>query len=131
MSITFNWFKYAIVKRSSVSSVDYYHWYGEKTLVYKGGGNTSHSAGNISIVQELISKYGDGKQIPYVNTCDIGDSFTVENNLDPILIKPNEMSSICDRILAETEVDASDMRDRIEWFKDLSDDGYYLTYDAD
>ena len=46
-------------------------------------------------------------------------------------INDSRKCSICDRILARTEVDASGMCGRIKWFKDLSDYGYYLTYDAD
>jgi len=49
----------------------------------------------------------------------------------PGLIEPKEMSLICDKILSDTEVDEVDMRDRIEWFKQLSDEGYYLTYNND
>ena len=39
------------------------------------------------------------------------------------------MFDICQRILEGKEVDDVGMRDRIEWFKQLSDDGYYLSYD--
>ena len=39
------------------------------------------------------------------------------------------MSEICKKILAESDVDKVDMRHRIEWFKELSDHGFYLTYD--
>jgi hypothetical protein len=34
-------------------------------------------------------------------------------------------------ILNGTEVDDIDMRSRFEWFKKLSDDGYYIAYDYD
>lgn len=41
------------------------------------------------------------------------------------LINPKEMIEICNKILADTEVN---MRHRIEWYKRLSEEGYYLTY---
>ena len=39
------------------------------------------------------------------------------------------MSDICQKILDGAEVDEVGMRERIEWFKQLSDEGYYLSYD--
>lgn len=33
------------------------------------------------------------------------------------------------RIADGSEIDKVDMRSRIEWFKKLSDQGYYLSYD--
>lgn len=97
--------------------------YDETKLEYIGGGDTSHSSGNIGKVQYLIEKYS-GKRIPII----CADWIDSENYILP-LIKPEEMSIICEKILQGTEVDEVDMRDRIEWFKQLSDQGYYLTYD--
>lgn len=120
MSIGFNWFKSYEVKKN-----DYGYWYDDYSLKYVDGGDTSHSAGNIIKVQDLIEKYSNGKRIPsvckdWINT----EDYKIEN-----LIEPQEMSNICDKILSNKEVDEVDMRNRIEWFKKLSDDGYYLTYD--
>ena len=39
------------------------------------------------------------------------------------------MSQICKKILADDEVDKVNMRHRIELFKNLSDEGYFLSYD--
>lgn len=41
------------------------------------------------------------------------------------------MSDVCKKILENSDVDTVDMRDRIEWFKKLSDEGYYLSYDLE
>lgn len=113
MSRGFNWFKSYEIYRAN----EFYHDY---ELRYIGGGDTSHSAGNITIVQDLLEKYG-GVSIPYI------DHYDVQEN--PILIEPELMSEACNKVLQTTEVDEVDMRYRIEWFKKLSDEGYYLTYD--
>lgn len=120
MSIGFNWFKkYKIIHRAAPS---FYDWY---ELNYLYGNSTCHSAGNVVKVQNLIEKYS-GKRIPSINEeCIV----SVDYELD--LIEPNEMVEICDKILSSTEVDKVCMRDRIEQFKKLSEEGYYLTYDID
>ena len=97
--------------------------YDDTKLEYIGGSNTSHSGGNICKVQNLIEKYS-GKTIPIV----CADFIDSEDYKLP-LIEPKEMSNICKKILQGTEVDKAGMRDRIEWFRQLSDEGYYLTYD--
>lgn len=113
MSRGFNWFKgYEIYLADEL-----YHNY---NLRYIDGGSTSHSPGNITDVQDLLEKYG-GITIPYVETIDVYDI--------PEFIEPKTMSEVCDVILHTAEVDEVDQRDRIEWFKKLSDDGYYLSYD--
>lgn len=119
MSKGFNWFKkYEIIHKIPYNP--YFDWYG---IEYLDGDSTSHSVGNIIKVQNLIEKYS-GKRIPVVNE-DWIDS--VIYKLD--LINPEEMVEICNKILADEEVDKVDMRHRIEWFKKLSEEGYYLTYD--
>lgn len=120
MSIGFNWFKkYEIIHRAAPS---FYDWY---ELNYLYGNSTCHSAGNVIKVQNLIEKYS-GKRIPSINEEYID---SVDYELD--LIEPNEMVEICNKILSSTEVDKVCMRDRIEQFKKLSEEGYYLTYDID
>lgn len=120
MSIGFNWFKkYEIIHRMAPS---FYDWY---ELNYLYGNSTCHSAGNVIKVQNLIEKYS-GKRIPSINEECID---SVDYELD--LIEPNEMVEICNKILSSTEVDKVCMRDRIEQFKKLSEEGYYLTYDID
>lgn len=118
MSIGFNWFKkYKIIHRAAPS---FYDWY---ELNYLDGDSTSHSAGNVIKVQNLIEKYS-GKRISSISGECIN---SVDYELD--LIEPNEMVEICNKILSSTEVDEVHMRDRIERFKKLSEEGYYLTYD--
>lgn len=119
MSKGFNWFKnYKITHMLA----DHY-WYSYYSLSYIDGGSTSHSAGNIIKVQNLIEKYGN-KTIPIVN-----EEWIDSVDYDLELIEPKEMVEICNKILANTECDEVYMRNRIEWFKKLSEEGYYLTYD--
>ena len=119
MSTVFNWFKkYEIFQKIPYNP--YFDWYG---IAYLDGDSASHSVGNIIKVQNLIEKYS-GKRIPVVNE-DWIDSVDYDLNL----INPEEMVEICNKILADTEVDKVDMRHRIERFKKLSEEGYYLTYD--
>lgn len=117
MSIGFNWFKDYKIK------VEECNFFRDVTLNYLDGGSTSHSSGNITKVQTLIEKYGRVR-IPVI--C---EDFIESENERLELIEPQVMSQICEEILCETEVDEYDMRDRIEWFKKLSDEGYYITYD--
>ena len=113
MSRGFNWFK-----ETEIYLAD--ERYCEYNLKYIGGDSTSHSPGNITKVQTLLEKYG-GVTLPYI------DTYNVINK--PDLVEPRIMSAACDKVLQTSEVDELDMRDRILWFKKLSDQGYYLSYD--
>ena len=117
MSTGFNWFKDYKIK------IEEDRYLKDVTLTYLDGGSSSHSGRNISKVQDLIERYGKIR-IPVV--C---EDFIKSENEKIDLIEPEMMSEICDKILQETEVDKVGMRHRIEWFKKLSDEGYYITYD--
>lgn len=120
MSFGFNWFKtYKITIHRGTVIWDY----DDKNLEYIGGDSTSHSGRNIELVQDLIEKYS-GKRIP-----EIEPDWIKSEDEDLHLIEPKEMSDICQKILDGAEVDEVGMRERIEWFKQLSDEGYYLSYD--
>lgn len=117
MSTGFNWFKeYEIYL--------YDEHYGDYAVCYLDGNSSSHSSGNIAKVQELLENYG-GIRIPYVRT------HGVDEDYDLNLIDPKVMSYVCGKILEYSDIDRYDMRDRIEWFKKLSDEGYYLSYDLE
>ena len=108
MSIGFNWFiKYEIIHCVPDHLYDWYE------LNYLDGNSTSHSAGNVIKVQNLIEKYS-GKRIPSISGECIN---SVDYELD--LIEPNEMVEICNKILSSTEVDEVCMRDSIARFKKL------------
>ena len=120
MSIGFNWFKDYEIK--SIKHDICGGRYDYVVLKYIGGGESSHSAGNIIKVQDLLEEYGN-INIPEVN------EYSLEGDkLD--LVDPKEMSKVCQLILDDTKVDEVGFRERIEWFKELSDEGYYLTYDC-
>lgn len=119
MSTGFNWFKQYEIRHCEPDR--WYDWY---ELHYLDGNSTSHSAGNIIKVQNLLEKYGDIR-IPYIQRLNRDDEGK------PNLIEPKVMAEVCTKILENSDVDEVDMRDRIEWFKKLSDEGYYLSYDWD
>ena len=120
MSTEFNWFKsYKIHVHKGTTMFDY----DDSDIEYIGGGSTSHSGYNIGLVQNLIEK-DSGKRIPIIQ----GECLESEDQ-DLNLIDPKEMSEICQRILNGDEVDKLDQRSKFEWFKKLSDQGYYLSYD--
>lgn len=117
MGIRFDWFKKYTIEHHD--SGCWYDWY---DLHYFGGGSTSHSAGNVIKVQTLFEQYG-GRTIPTVNEECIN---SIDYDLG--LIKPSEMIIMCDKVLSSSRCDKANMRDRIKWFKELSEKGYYIAY---
>lgn len=129
MGLGFNWFKeYEIKSYGESFNIDYapYFSYEDYYISFLDGGSTSHSYHNVSIVQDLVYEVS-GKYIPrlpYELSIDSKD-YKLE------LIEPTEMLEICNKILSGTKVDEIGMRDRFEWFKQYSSDGYYIAYDCE
>ena len=119
-----DWFKdYRIEKLSVVADCPYHTDFRLQLLDTDG---TSHSYGNVSIVWDLFEKI-TGKifpTLPYEECIDSEDY-----KLD--LIEPSEMVKLCDMVLSDNRVDEVHMRDRFEWFKKLSEQGYYIAYDCE
>ena len=119
MSVGFVWFKdYKICVYKGSYAFDY----DRVEIEYIGGGNTSHSARNISTCQTLL-RCNFNKCIPKI----LEDNITSESD-DLGLIDPHEMSMMCEKILNGTQVDDFDLRDRFEEYKKYSDEGYYIAY---
>lgn len=80
--------------------------------------STSHSYGNRAKLQTIFYKYL-GMKIP-----------TIMYDYELELINPSTMSKLCDKLLQNEDIyDLEDMRDRIEWIKQISDEGFYVCYD--
>ncbi|MGJ0846549.1 hypothetical protein ACR77J_07665 [Tissierella praeacuta] len=123
MGVGFNWFKnYKVNKFEDPRS-----WLGNSciySIEYLDGDSTSHSYGNRTKLQNLFELID--KSIPTVNDEIFYDD--IEDYIKNTLIQPTEMSSICDKLL-NSGFDLLDMKDRIKWIKELSDEGYYVSYD--
>lgn len=121
MGLSFNWFKnYQIIiqDRGGFVSEPYC-----SDIILTGGDNTSHAYSSVCNIKHLFQKV-TGLEFPTINTY----SIHCEND-DIGLIEPIEMVKYCELILASKEVDLLDERDRVEWFKKLSEQGYYISYD--
>lgn len=119
MGVGFNWFKdYKIIEEKITLG---FGGYIEYRIKYLDRDCTSHGYGNRSKLQSIFRKYLN-IEIPTID-----DYYSTRVDLD--LIKPSLMSSYCDELLDGKEYDLENMRDRIEYIKELSDDGYYISYD--
>lgn len=124
MGVTFNWFKgYEIIKTENPIS-----WYTTELICsvnYIEHDSTSHSYGNRSKLQDLFEKVNC--RIPTIPD-EIFNDEDVEEYIESLLVSPSEMSKKCEELL-NSEFDLQDMEDRITRIKELSDKGYYVTYD--
>lgn len=118
-----NWFKNFKIKEEIIDygigkDISY-------SLIYLHGNGTSYGYNNVQILQDILIKYGN-ISIPYVDVYNFNPK-TIRKEL----IKPSVLSKVCSKFLNNpNEKDKYDMRGRIEWFKEMSDRGYYFTYDS-
>lgn len=122
MGVGFNWFKsYEVIPNTISMGIGTYTEY---DLEYLDGGSTSHSYGNRTKLQNIFRKYLD-IEIPT-----IPDYCQEDKNVD--LIEPAKMYELCTKLLENKKLyDLEDMEDRIEWIKELSEEGYYVSYDTE
>lgn len=125
MGLGIRWFKnYEILDSGETYKAFGFCYYNNYSISFIDGDSTSHSYGNVGLVTDLFEKVIK-KSFPKLPNEECIDSKDYKLNL----IEPEDMSNYCDKILNGTEVDEIDMRDRFEWFKSLSDKGYYIAYD--
>lgn len=118
MSIMFRWFK-----SCSAELVENYRcWYLD--IKYTDKGSTSHSAGNVIKVEYLFEKYNN-TEFPRINK----DAMNAED-VFPNLINPHDMSQMCQKVWDSDDPELKDMEDRFEWFKELSEKGFYIAYET-
>lgn len=120
MGVNVNWFKTCKIREYRAAY----------SVVYDGDDFECMSVSytNRTKLQETIERI-TGKVIP---TIDEYYEFNTPEDIYEKLIKPEELSSMMDKVLSSEEMieDKDDIKDRIEFFKKLSDDGFYITFDA-
>lgn len=106
-----------------------FEWFKDVTIVddyiyeFTNGDCTSHSYGKSCDICEIF-KENTNIEIPSLSY-----SYRYENKSELNLVDPKNMISACDKLLRITgNDDIEEFRDRIEWFKELSEQGYYIAY---
>ena len=124
MEIILYWFK----RYKIIESQDYHHITYFKLLIDHCA--TEHSAGNVIALQKLFENV-TGKEIP---TIDIYTNFyyriDAENYMGSLLIEPEKMMEMCNKVLAHLKGKDNDLEDKVLYIRKLSDLGYYIAYDA-
>lgn len=119
MGLGFNWFKEYKIEESEYFPDQY-------CVKLLECDSTSHAYQNESLVQDLfMNKFNIS--IPILPNEELIDS----EDYDLELIEPEQMSEYCSVILNSTEIDNINVRNRIEWFKKLSDEGFYIAYNCE
>lgn len=120
MSRGINWFKDFKIKEESINNI--FDKDINYEIEYTDGNSTSFSEGNITKYQEAFKKYGD-ITIPYVEY----EYYSKPEELG--FINPKILSEVCSKILSDCILDKYDIKSRIEWFKEMSEKGYYFSFD--
>lgn len=118
MSRDFYWFK-------DMEYVKNEYWFCDRICetykpIFYDVHHTSHSVENIGKVQDMLKKYDC--RIPCISYINVPSE-------RPCLITPSDMYMACCKIL-NSEMKYPEMRERIEWFKKLSEQNYFLAYEG-
>jgi len=110
-------------KEVNIEVIDYGYGCEYRHVEYKDNHDTSWSGCNINKLESLFDKYTELKAIPVVG------EYT-ENPYKKI-VDPYIMSKYCSAILEHNEDDAvKEDKDRIEYIKFMSDNGYYISLES-
>jgi hypothetical protein len=122
MSRGINWFKDIKIEEEVIDfglgkEINY-------SIEYLDGNSTSFSEGNIAKYQDAFRKYGN-VTIPYIEY----EYYSKPTHVIERFIEPKVLSEVCSKILSDCILDKYDIKSRIEWFKEMSDKGYYFSFD--
>lgn len=118
MGITFHWFKGYTVNKTNCEYDD--------LIFSKDSDNTGH--GNKASLDIYLMFKDIGHEFPTFDTIYFKEKYLSS------LIPPIKMAKLCDELLQKEDIIKKydiDLKERIEWFKELSEEGYYLLYDVD
>lgn len=121
MSIGVNFYKSVeLIKHEGIGMFDY----DRCELKYEDNHDTSWSAGNIIKLGNLFEKY-TSKNLPIT-------LFEYHDDCLDDLIEPKDMVKYCDMVLQHKE-DKLVIRfeDRLNYIKNMSSKGYYVSYDSE
>ena len=115
MSIQFRWFKQYKIEEYKEGHLTFYD------VSYLDGGFVLHSARSVMLVQEFFEKC-NGVRVPVIYNGIVRSD----------LIEPEVMSAMCRCVLDNMgdDNDVGGIKRRIERFKRLSDEGYYIVYEG-
>ena len=113
MSIQFRWFKQYKIEEHKEGYLTFYD------VSYLDGSFALHSARSVILVQEFFEKC-NGVRIPVIYNGIVRSD----------LIEPEVMSVMCQRALDSMDDGVGGIKKRVERFKELSDEGYYIAYEG-
>ena len=124
MGIQFSWFKTYTIETQEKSSGwspqpdEYRICFGDE------GGSVSLGYSSTSDIQDRLVDV-TGNLIPHISEF---RDFDKQEEIDDILMKPDDMSKLLEIAINHKDI-PEDMKDRLAWFKKLSDDGFYIVYE--
>ena len=124
MGIQFSWFKiYTIDVQENPYGWDPRHD-GYRICFGDDGGSVSLGYGSTDELQTWLDKV-TGNIIPHISET---TDFEKPEYIDAKLCKPADMSALLDKVLNHKDT-SEDIKDRLKWFKKLSDEGFYIAYE--
>ena len=120
MGLCFHWFRdYQIIMQDETFTRSAYC----SDVVLNGGDNTSYGYGRAGDLKELFYEV---TKVEFPVIC----TYAIHSETDDIgLIDPDMMVRYCDTVLSDERVDELGIRDILEFFKELSEQGYYLAFE--